>query len=184
MMALRTLLLTLTLVAAPLALADHDGRPHEACKDRANPCTDVRAGEMSCMPAQGKANDYGVVVGAADSGEFKLEALGKNLAGSGATCQFEIRVDAAAIRFNQGYTVGLLAPYGGATSTSNVPCSTSPGQECVAVATFAWWRAEHGVTFDVPFTLLVNGQEVAHGEVHYFDPPLFETLVGGPFVLP
>ena len=179
------LVATLLLLTPLTAIADHDGRPHDdKCGSRENTCTDVSAGQMSCMPESGEAEDFGVVVGAADSGTFKLEATGVNHAASATSCLFEIRVHADQMRFNEGWTVGLLAPYGGATGVSSSPCASAPGDACTAVATFSWWRAQHGVTFDVPYTLHVNGVEVAHGEVHYYDPPMFETVYGGPFVLP
>lgn len=174
------LLASLLLVPIP-ATAD-DGRPHQgdACKDREHTCTDVSAGGMTCMPPAGTANDLAVVVGSADSGTFKLEAKGTSDPINGETCMFEIRILTDEITFNEGYSPGILAPYGGASNVGWSPCFAAPGTTCTAEASFSWWRAQHGVTFDVPFVLLVNGIEVARGECHYFDPPMMESVTGGP----
>lgn len=180
--AMRTIafVLTLAFIAIPLAAATEPG-PGEPCAPRdpkgVSPnCVGVQAGNMECMNPSGTAALLSSVVGGADSGTFKLFANGTNHLDSASVCTFEIAVDASAIRFNEGWTVGLLAPYGGVTNTTSQPCTTTPGQTCTTTASFTWWRAQHGVTFDIPFDLIVNGIVVARGKCHYFDPPVGPTL--------
>jgi hypothetical protein len=175
--------MTLMLTSLPLALAG-EGQPgsdpcHQDPRDpkSGNNCTGVQAGDMSCLPYAGTADTLSSVVGAADSGTFKLYANGTNAPTSASLCTFEIAVDTTGVSFNQGWAPPLVGSPGAVTSTSTQPCTTAPGQACEATATFTWWRAQHGVTFDVPFVLLVNGVEVARGTCHYFDPPVGPTVV-------
>lgn len=179
------LLATASFLLLPMTALAGSGDPTggHPCDDRAHPCTDVQAGTMDCMPERGAADQLSSVVGAADSGTFRLLALGANHPGSAQACTFEIRVDPAGASFNKDWTVGVVGPGGAVTSASSQPCTANPGETCMAGATFTWWRAQHGVTFDVPFALIVNGVEVAHGSCHYYDPPAFETVYGGPLAL-
>lgn len=187
-------------MASP-ALADGHGEERRDCEERdvllpENPvdhatgnehqgddCTRLEGGEMSCDPPEGEAADSKVVVGGADEGTFQVRALGVANKAAANGCFFEVVLDASQIRFNEGYTQGLLAPYGSASDAGDHPCFAQPGDACIASASFHWEREAHGVTFDVPYELRVNGVVVDQGEVHYYDPPLFEALTGGPVVL-
>lgn len=176
-------LLTAALLSLPgFVVADHEGKPHAYCDERGHDCTDVNAGTMECMPESGRGNDLGVVVGSADEGTFKLEATGINHE-TDTGCVFEIHIRVNEIAFNEGWTIGLLAPYGGASNVDFEPCFAIPGDTCFPSATFTWWRAQHGVTFDVPYDLVVNGRLVGEGKVHYYDPPALEAVTGGPVTL-
>lgn len=179
-----TLLLTALMLTASLALpltavADR----HVDCKSRETTCDDVDVGDMSCMPYAGEASLVNAVVGSRDTGTFRLLATGTNAIDSWTRCEFAIRVDASQVTFNEGFAPGILAPYGGITHVSSQSCPTLPGESCQAVTTFGWWRAVHGVTFDVPYQLLANGQVVAEGRVHYYDPVGYEDVMGGATVV-
>ncbi|MFA5860341.1 MAG: hypothetical protein WDA16_01465 [Candidatus Thermoplasmatota archaeon] len=179
-----SLFLTLAFLTIPLAAAGDPTHDTDPCapsprdpKGGNSNCTGVQAGNMECMPAAGKADTLSSVVGAADNGTFKLYANGTNHPGSASACTFEIRVDVAGASFDKGWAPSVLGTPGQVTGATSQPCTTLPGQTCTTTATFTWWRAQHGVTFDVPFVLYVNGVEVARGSCHYYDPPTGPTVV-------
>lgn len=183
---MRSLLIAVALcLLMPAAFAGEGDPRGEPCHDPKTgaPCTDVPAGQMSCMPREGAAEMLSHVVGSADSGTFELHAVGTNHQDSASVCTFELRVRPADATFDATFAPGIFGSPGEVTSATSTPCATIPGQVCDATASFTWWRAVHGVTFDVPFDLVVDGQIVATGSCHYFDPPAMETVTGGPVVV-
>jgi hypothetical protein len=181
MRTLPTLLLALAfLMPLPLAMSDPTG--NDPCHDREHTCTNVEGGTMTCGPEAGTANSLAVVVGSANSGTFNISANGTN-PGLPFPCEFKVVIDASGITFDAGYG-GYLGTPGGVTATTSSPCYAAAGRTCQTTATFTWWRAVHGVTFDIPFDLYANGVRVARGSCHYYDPPMLEEVAGGPVVVP
>jgi len=158
---MRSLILPLIalMLALPLGLALPPGT------------TTVHAGDMSCEPPQGSASSTAIALGAPNSGTFTLEATGTAIQ-EGVTCTFAITTGPSTF-----VCAGLPPPCGGTTVIASAPCTVTGHASCTTTTTFSWWRADHGVCFEVPFTLFVNGIPVASGTFRFCDPPLMPTVV-------
>ena len=132
----------------------------------------IHAGDMSCEPAAGAANSAPVALGAATADTYTLEANG-TVFQDDQTCTFEIGIGAPTFYCPPG----LLGPCGGVTAILPFPCTVTGPASCTTTTDFTWWRADHAVAFDLPFTLYVNGAPVASGTFRFIDPPLVPTTV-------